>query len=132
MKPQISYISHNSFFRYILTGGIGFTIDLWLVTFLYYVWNIHYQIATSIGFLVGLISVYMICNHWVFSQRKMKQTPFIEFAIFAIIGLLGLALTHFLMWYFVENLSIEVGLSKCFSALIVLLWNYGARKVIIY
>lgn len=107
-------------------------IDFGTMVALHYGLGLHYQLATASGFLLGLIVVYIICNLWVFSNRQMKQSPVKEFAIFVIIGLLGLSLTHLLMWLFVEQCSFEAAMAKCFTAAIVLLWNYGARKVIIY
>lgn len=132
MNSTLSQIYCNSFFRYVWTGGLGFALDFGTMAALYYGLGLHYQVATALGFLLGLVVVYLICNIWVFANRQMKNSPTKEFAIFAIIGLLGLGLTHLLMWLFVGQCSLEAALAKCFTAVIVLVWNYGARKVIIY
>ncbi len=132
MSQLFFSIYRNSFFRYVWTGGLGFALDFFTMVALYYGLGMHYQVATAFGFLLGLIVVYLICNVWVFSNRQWKQSPAKEFVVFALIGLLGMGLTHVLMWTFVEQCEIGAAISKCITAAIVLVWNYGARKIIIY
>ena len=55
-----------------------------------------------------------------------------EFLIFLIIGLIGLGLTLLFMWLFVDVAGIYPLISKLVTTAIVLLWNFGARKIILY
>ena len=65
-----------------------------------------------------------------------------EFTIFTVIGLVGLVLTNFFMWLFVSVCSgvwAALGLAFCAVEMsnlvtegLVLLWNFGARKIILY
>ncbi len=76
--------------------------------------------------------VYILSNLWVFSQRKMVDSPAREFTVFALIGFAGLGLTQFFMWSFVEGFSLPVYLAKLITMALVLCWNFGARKWILY
>ena len=72
----------------------------------------------------------------------MEDKQKTEFAIFTIIGIVGLLLDLLFMWLFVsvfgfvwEGLGLAfyaVELSKLVTQSIVVLWNFGARKIILY
>ena len=90
------------------------------------------MVAATCGFLVGLVFVYISSNKWVFDTRKMKHNRVQEFAVFALIGLIGLGLTNLFMWGLVDGLGVHPLVSKLFTTGAVLIWNYGARKIILY
>jgi putative flippase GtrA len=92
-------------------------------------------IAAACGFIAGLIFNYILSIAFVFKKinenvRKHKVRSFI---IFTIIGVAGLGLTEFLMYagisVFGQRLYLAV---KVGTAGIVLIWNYGARKLLIF
>lgn len=136
-KPQIDRCEQQkllflSFFRYLLTGGAGFMVDYGTLTLCYQLFEMHYLFASVIGFVSGLIFVYIISNKWVFFYRKMQQQQVLEFTIFGIIGVIGLLLTLVFMWVFTEICAIHVQISKLLTTALVLFWNFGARKFILY
>ena len=55
-----------------------------------------------------------------------------EFAVYAIIGVMGLGLTELLMYLFTDKLAVHYIISKIIVAAIVLVWNFFARKLILY
>ena len=57
---------------------------------------------------------------------------FFEFIIYGLIGLLGLLITEVLLWFFIEKLFMDKVVSKLVASVIVLMWNFVARKVILY
>lgn len=122
----------QAFFKYMLAGGAGFLLDFSVLTLCYKWLGWHYLIAAALGFFAGLVFVYISSNRWVFDARKYQNHAFCEFLVFAIIGLIGLGLTVVLMWFFVECLSIYPLISKLVTTGLVLIWNFGARKVILY
>lgn len=121
-----------SFLKYLLAGGMGFLIDFGILTFCYSLLEWHYLISASLGFIAGLIFVYVSSNMWVFDTRQMKNHRTIEFLIFLVIGLIGLLLTNVLMWALVDGLQLHALIAKLFTTGVVLLWNFGARKYILY
>lgn len=132
------FLSHNikklftSFLKYLVAGGFGFVLDYGTLTLLYEFLGLHYLVAATCGFLVGLIFVYISSNKWVFDTRKMQDRRTQEFLIFAVIGIIGLGLTNLFMWLLVDGLDIHPLISKLFTTGAVLMWNYGARKIILY
>lgn len=111
---------------------MGFLIDFGVLAFCYSILGAHYLLSASLGFTTGLIFVYVSSNKWVFDTRQMKNHRAIEFLIFLAIGLIGLLLTNVLMWAFVDGLHLHALIAKLFTTAVVLLWNFGARKYILY
>lgn len=122
----------TSFLKYLVAGGLGFVLDYGTLTLCYEVLGVHYLVAATCGFLVGLIFVYISSNKWVFDTRKMKNRRVQEFLIFAVIGIIGLGLTNLFMWGLVDGLGVYPLIAKLFTTGVVLMWNYGARKIILY
>lgn len=121
-----------SFVRYSIVGGGGYIIDYTVLALCYELLHLHYLLATAMGFMCGLIFVYIVSNNWVFTKRKLKDKKALEFITFSIIGVIGLFLTMLFMWVFTEYFYIHVLISKIFTTGIVLLWNFGIRKIILY
>lgn len=122
----------NVFLRYLLVGGIGFFVDFGILMLCFRIFGIYYLISSAFGFVAGLLVVYIASNAWIFERRKIGSKPAIEFIIFTFIGIIGLLLTQLLMWLFVGQCLISVEISKCLTTSVVLIWNFGARKYILY
>ncbi len=116
--------------RYVFVGAAAFVADagaLWLVSDLL---HIHYLIAAAVAFIFGLFVNYVLSKLFVFKQQKESKVK--EFIAYGIIGVIGLGLTEVLMFLFTEAAGIHYMLSKVISAVIVLMWNFAARKFILY
>lgn len=122
----------TSFLKYLVAGGFSFVLDYGTLTLCYEVLGVHYLVAATCGFLVGLIFVYISSNMWVFDTRRMKNRRVQEFLIFTVIGIIGLGLTNLFMWGLVDGLGVYPLIAKLFTTGVVLMWNYGARKIILY
>lgn len=132
----------NSFLKYLVVGGGAFVIDFSVLEILHKVFGVHKYVAVSCGFCTGLIVTYICSNKFVFSNRKMADKKAAEFTIFTIIGIIGLLMTNLFMWLFTDvcsevwvacnlsNLAVEI--SKIITAGLVLIWNFVARKVILF
>lgn len=121
-----------SFFRYMIAGGMGFVLDYGIFAFCHEVLGVYYLLSAALGFVAGLVFVYISSNKWVFKQRKMENRQAVEFSIFALIGIAGLGFTLLFMWIFTDLCHIDALISKLITTALVLLWNFGARKVILY
>lgn len=119
------------FVRYVFVGGCSFLVDagvLWLITRT----GLHYLIAAIFGFVAGLLCNYFLSKLFVFQKEAARVTPFVEFLAYAIIGLIGLALTEALLFFFTDIVHLYFMISKVISAAIVLIWNFLARKLLLY
>ncbi len=119
--------------RYLFTGGLAFVVDFGLFALCLYALRWHYLVANLAGLVAGLVVNYWISVRWVFSacRRSVSSRP-LEFSLFALIGLLGVLLNQLLMWFQVDFLDLVPMPAKLVSAAIVLLWNFGIRKMFLF
>ena len=116
------------FIRYVFVGGTAFVFDaasLWALSFL-----MHYLIAAAAAFIIGLLINFFLSRLFVFTGNNVNAV--IEFVVYAVIGELGLGITELLMYIFTEKAGFYFMFSKIVTAIIVLIWNFGARKIILY
>ena len=118
-------------FRYLFVGGAAFIIDFISLFILTDFFGIYYLISAAMAFILGLIANYFLSIGWVFNKRKLKKRH-IEFGIFALIGIVGLGLNEIFIWFFTQDLQIYYLISKIFAAVIILFWNFFARKFVLF
>lgn len=129
----------KEFARYLVVGGTAFLVDYGVLylskTFLFSSFgDTGVYLATALGFLTGLIYNYILSLVWVFQSAKdqKKGRTVGAFVVFAVIGVIGLLLTEGGMFLGYQLLHINYLIVKLFVAAFVLLWNYGARKILIF
>lgn len=118
-------------FRYTLVGGIAFVVDFSTLYIFTDFFGVYYLISAMIAFLLGLIINYILSTKWVFNRRIIKKKWF-EFGIFLTIGIIGLCFNEFFIWFFTEQFYSHYLLSKVLATLFVYLWNFFARKFILF
>ena len=131
ISPRVHDI-FKSFCKYLLAGGAGFLLDFGTLYLCFNVLGMHYLISAILGFIVGLVFVYISSNKWVFGKRQMGDRQMLEFSLFTVIGIVGLGLTVLFMWLFVDLLGIYPLIAKLITTGLVLIWNFGARKYLLY
>lgn len=124
----------GQFLRYFVTGGLAFVVDFGAFALALYYFDIHYLISNLIGLAAGNVVNYLLTVRWVFSteKRKMEKHVFLEVVVFVLISLFGMGLNELLMYVFVGVLHIQEMVSKVGAAIIVLLYNFLARKFILF
>jgi putative flippase GtrA len=118
-------------FRYTFVGGIAFGVDFGLLFLLTEFAGIHYLISAAISFSLGLATNYILSITWVFNTRNVSNR-YLEFAIFGIIGIVGLGMNELIIWTFTEYVGFHYMASKIVSTVVVYLWNFFTRKYILY
>jgi len=118
-------------FRYTFVGGIAFLVDFGSLFALTEFCGVHYLISAAIAFILGLVTNYLLSIIWVFSRRTLKSR-WLELYIFALIGVVGLGFNELFIWFFTERVNLHYLLSKIVSTVFVYLWNFFARKYILF
>lgn len=115
------------FLKYFGTALVGYAFDFGSLIIAKEVFHIHYLISATIGFVVGLIVVYILSNRYVFGESKINSKTH-EFLLFTVIGLVGLGLLNLLMWAMTSGMGINYLVSKVLATVVVYGWNFFARR----
>jgi len=119
------------FFRYGFVGGTAFIVDFGLLYVLTAYAGLYYLLSATISFLVGLVVNYILSIFWVFSRRSFSSR-WLEFWIFAAVGVVGLGLNDLFMWLLTGMAGYYYLYSKVISTFLVFLWNFFARKLSLF
>lgn len=117
------------FFRYIFVGGVAFLADggsLFLITTI----GVNYLISVIFAFVIGLVVNYGLSKLLVFENSNVNGK--IEFLVYGIIGVIGLGFTEIIMYVLTEIAGLYFMVSKVIATIIVLVWNFVARKITLY
>jgi len=119
------------FVRNPLAGIAAFAVDYLLLYILTEI-GLHYLIAAAVAFITGTTVNYYLCKALVFNAYipRFKNTP--EYLFFIIIGVIGLGLTELFMYLFTDVVGFHYLASKIISGTLVSLWNFFARRLVIF
>ena len=124
----------GQFVRYLVTGGLAFVVDFALFALCLYKFEWHYLLANLAGLVAGLVLNYVMSIVWVFSEckRVLENKKSAEVGIFAVVGIAGVGFNQLLMYLMVGQFGWNEMLSKILAAVLVLMWNFGARKLMLF
>jgi putative flippase GtrA len=117
--------------RYLAGSALALGIDFGAYTGLIRLAGVHYLVAAPIGFALGLSVIYLLSIHWVFKERRLAGRR-AEFALFALIGLAGMALNQLIIYACVRLLAASPEIAKIVSAGMVFCFNFTARKWLLF
>lgn len=114
-------------FRYTFVGGFAFVVDFGLLYALTELVGMFYLASATCAFLAGLSVNYALSVAWVFHKSRLKS-KWMEFLLFALVGVVGLGLTTLFLWIFTDLIGIHYLISKIITTILVYLWNFLGRK----
>lgn len=115
------------FFKYFGAALIGYIVDFGVLIIAKEVFHLHYLISATLGFILGLVVIYILSSRYVFGASKLKSKTH-EFLFFAAIGIVGLGLLNLLMWIMTGGLGVNYLVSKIVATIVVYGWNFFARR----
>jgi putative flippase GtrA len=119
------------FMRYTLVGGCSFIVDFSCLFVLTSYCHVHYLVSAAFAFVLGLVVNYVLSIRWVSNERRMRSM-WVEFSLFAAIGLGGLLLNELFIWFFTEVVLFYYLISKAVSTVLVYIYNFGVRKLTLF
>ena len=121
----------GEFIRYSVFGSLAFVVDFGLLVILTEFAGLNYLTAAAIAFVAGLAAIYILSISVVFRWRTYPDR-FREATFFALFGIVGLGLNQLLMYLLTDQAAIHYTLSKVITATVVLAWNFGSRRLLLF
>ncbi len=125
--------------RFAVAGGVGFLIELAVLTLLHGALGVDTMIATPIAFLCSVAVNYLLCAKWVFEGADRQGSA--AKAGFLLTSIMGALLNQLFMYLFRQWLGEETVLftllsfpvqmyhvNKALSTLLVMVWNFFTKK----
>ena len=120
------------FFRYLFVGGLATVVDWSVLELCFLAFNINLYLSAAIGFIFGLITNFFLSKFFAFKGTPTTKALSVEVLVHIITGVIGLGFTEAILWFMTEVLARHHLISKAVATLIVLMWNFGSKKIILY
>ena len=136
--------------RFCIVGGLATVVDFFVMGVTLYIFdpllypnffNVFYGggtpstlascVGTGAGFLVGLAVNYALSVLFVFDEKGSSKT-FSGFVVFALLSAGGFAINVLGMYLLVDLAHLNEWIIKIVLTLVVLVYNYATRKLIIF
>jgi putative flippase GtrA len=117
--------------RYAAVSACAFIVDITALFVLVHYLSWWYVAAATSSFLVGLLVAYALSVTLVFKYRRL-QDPRVEFASFAGIGAVGVAINAAAMTLGVKAFGAHYLIAKCGAAGFTFVWNFVARRQVLF
>jgi putative flippase GtrA len=126
LPPRVKRLA-TDMVKYGFASAAALAWDVCLLLALNKLLGVDYLIASTAGFLGGLVLIYLLSVGFVFEGRRLLR-PSGEFFGFIVTGLVGLALNVALMRLFVGVLCLPVVAAKVPTAGFVFAFNFFSRR----
>jgi len=116
---------------YALASGAALAVDVALLVVLIELFGVHYLVAATASFVAGAVVAYSLVTRFVFRYRRLRDRR-VEFAIFAGIGVVGLAINAFTIQAVVEGLGLGYLVGKAAAASLTFVANFVIRRWLLF
>ncbi len=131
MKTPQDLIGNSPLVRYLVMGSMAFAVDYGLLVVTYYVFSFPLGVATSIGYVTGLLVSFLANRYWVFGKNAAEKHVLhqsVEYGILLVVN------------YFVTVLGIKLlnehgikpYVGKVLIMCLIVCWNYVLFKKVIF
>jgi putative flippase GtrA len=121
----------GEFIRYFGCSAVALAADAGVYTACMKLLGWGYASAAAVGFVTGLVIVYVLSVRLAFRTRRLADAR-AEFTLFAAIGAFGLVLTEALLWALVDGLDTEPVVARFLAAGLVFVANFSLRKLVLF
>jgi putative flippase GtrA len=116
--------------RFLIVGVASFLVEFIVFAMLVDGAGVIYTYANLPAMTAAIIFNYFLTKKYVFETGKYNaRTTFILFITFT---LLGVILNQFLLWFFVEQIAVNIKVSKVLAVGLVAVFNFFTKKHFVF
>lgn len=119
------------FLKYFAASVVALAVDWGLLVVLTEIAGLNYLASAPVGYSIGLIVGYVLSVTLVFDRRRIADARR-EFVLFALIGLVGLALNQFVLFGAVDIVGLNYAVAKGPAAAIGFFFNFLVRRALLF
>ena len=123
------FLKFRNLILYGIFGGIAASIDFLIFHSLTTYLQFHYLFANFISVVIGITISFLLNKNFNF---KVKDKPIKRYLIFLSVGAGGLILSSFLLYLFIDILTLEKSISKFLSIVLVVGIQFLLNKYITF
>lgn len=117
--------------RYAAVSACALAVDITILFILVHHFSWWYLGAATASFLTGLLVGYVLSVTLVFKYRRLEDRR-LEFASFAAIGAVGVAINAAAISFGVKYLGLHYLITKGGAAGFTFVWNFAARRQLLF
>ncbi|WP_207420128.1 GtrA family protein [Desertivirga brevis] len=127
---SLKELSRHEITRFLIVGVFSFLIEFCIFSLLVDVLGVPYTTANYPAMGVAIIANYYLTRKHVFvSSRYSQNYTFILFSVFTLMGAL---LNQFLLWFFVEQIMVNIKASKFLAVGLTAVFNFLTKKYFVF
>lgn len=128
----INYLEVRIFLRYLVVSAIALGVDYLTYLMLLMLDMFSLQVAATIGYLFGLVVVYLLVSKNVFQYGWLKNKPSWQMSLFLISGLLGLVTTYVMVLMSTSFLGLGPYYAKLVAVIVSFCVVYLFRRYVVF
>jgi putative flippase GtrA len=121
------FVKHRQFILYATIGVSSACMDYFLFLALFNIVHFNEVVANIISYTIGTTNSFVLNVAFNF---KVRDKLFKRFVSFMSVGGLGLLVTSFVLWLFVDILSMNANWVKLFTIFLAVIIQYNLNKLI--
>lgn len=118
--------------RFSVVGVLNTVVDFAAFTLLNGLFGVNYLISQFFGYGFGTLNSFILNKKWTFNDNKSKKILVNELGEFLVINTISLLLTLLFMNVFINDLNINVYVSKIAVTLIAQIVNFLGYKLWVF
>lgn len=124
---KLKYLS-----RFSVVGVLNTLVDFLMFTAAFQLIGLNYTVSQVVGYSCGIINSFIFNKNWTFEGGSAKKKTIHELIQFLVINIGTLLVTLFCMKGFVNNLGMNVYVSKILITLIAQVINFVSYRFLVF
>lgn len=119
----------SQFARFLVVGGLSFSIDYGLFTVLYAL-GVPHLVASATSFSLSVIVNYILSRKYVFNSSAEVNVAK-EFSFYVLLNVVALGLNTVVLYVCVDLVGMSPFVGKIIATAVVLIYNFVSRKILL-